>query len=154
MPNLSYLSFCRNSDEFRSSIFIWNLAFNGGSPRCNWGLKGIRCSSSAGRNLPTRSFSHCLMWRRRRLWEFLRKWEVLECWRWEKSVPATKMADICRGMSPTAIYTHFNANITVTTANFWNFLVQRRVIIDYQKVIIDYCFKGCVKYESWRVDNR
>jgi len=25
-------------DEFRSSIFIWNPSFNGGSPRCSWGL--------------------------------------------------------------------------------------------------------------------
>jgi len=52
------------------------------------------------------------------------------------------MADIYIEVSPTAIYTHFNANLAVTTTSFWNYLVQRRVIIDYQKVIIDYCFKN------------
>jgi len=56
------------------------------------------------------------------------------------------MADIYREVSPTAIYTHFNANLAVATTSFWIYLVQRRVIINYLKVIIDYCFKNWVKY--------
>jgi len=56
------------------------------------------------------------------------------------------MANIYREVSPTAIYTNFNANPVVATASFWIYLVQRRVIIDYQKVIIDYWFKNWVKY--------
>jgi len=56
------------------------------------------------------------------------------------------MANIYREVSPTAIYTNFNANPVVATASFWIYLVQRRVITDYQKVIIDYWFKNWVKY--------
>jgi len=40
-----------------------------------------------------------------------------------------------------AKYTDFNANLVVTTGSFWNILVQRPMIVDYLKVIIDYCFK-------------
>jgi len=36
----------------------------------------------------------------------------------EKSVIATKMASIYREESPTAIYTHFNANLAVATTSF------------------------------------
>jgi len=57
------------------------------------------------------------------------------------------MANIYREVSPTTIYMNFNANLAVATTSFWIYLVQRRVIIDYQKVIIDYWFKNWVKYD-------
>jgi len=64
------------------------------------------------------------------------------------------MANIYREVSPTAIYMNFNANLVVATTSFWIYLVQRRVIIDYQKVIINYWFKIWEKYKSWWADNR
>ena len=72
----------------------------------------------------------------------------------KKSVLMTKMAKIYRAESPTVIYTWFDANLVVATASFWIYLVQRRVIIDFPKVIIDYWFMNWAKYEVWRADNR
>jgi len=57
------------------------------------------------------------------------------------------MANIYREMTLTAIYTRFDANLAVVTASFCNLLVQRRVIIDYSKMIIDYWFMNWAKYE-------